>query len=154
MGIGGYGRIQMLYCSLDTINGISTAYTGINADKLEKDNLLNNQRQFHSSTKTIDDAWSKSILIPLNNQPSPTPLNPIIQPLALQLPMQLSNKLTAFRPRLVILFALPVFHGGDVRDALTTRVFHVRGVGLHLCETAFAVFFEVLGFRAVAVSRA
>lgn len=32
MGIGGYGRIQMLYCSLDTINGISTAYTGINAD--------------------------------------------------------------------------------------------------------------------------
>ena len=54
--------------------------------------------------------------------------------------MQLPNKLTAFRPRLVILFALPVFHSGDVRDALTTRVFHVRGVGLHLRETAFAVF--------------
>ena len=55
--------------------------------------------------------------------------------------MQLSNKLSAFRPRLVILFALPVFHGGDIGDALTTRVFHVSGVGLHLCEAAFAVFF-------------
>lgn len=91
--------------------------------------------------KTMNNPWPKSILIPLNNQPSPTPLNPIIQPLALQLPMQLSNKLSAFRPRLVILFALPVFHGGDVGDALTTSVFHIRGAGLHLCETAFAVFF-------------
>lgn len=38
----------MLCCSQDTINGISTACTGINADKLEKDNLLNNPTPVHN----------------------------------------------------------------------------------------------------------